>query len=199
MIGPLGGTDGSEFRQSIEKERGMKRNFWKGILVLATAIFLAGTVFQVGCKPNNEEQKRLELLKTNEWLSLKFQAMVGESAEARCHYSLVHLYMGTKESVSIGIFTQGESSESSQFYNIYGTGDKISEVNWSLGLSGPNIRISVPKMKSNVPLPEQTIIQLIKRGTEYYFMARKGLGVDTYEGLKKAIEREKERLGKLIK
>lgn len=129
----------------------MKRNFWKWIWVLVAAIFLVGKLIQIGYKPNNEEQKRLELLKTNEWLSIEFQVMLGENVKAICNYG-PNRYNGAKEYVHIGIFTQGESS---QFYSIYGTGDKISEVCWQLGLNGSDVKISVPNMKSNALLPVQ--------------------------------------------
>ena len=192
----------------------MKRNFWKGILVLVVAVFLLGVFFQAGCKTDkgNEKtgdrvleepkDKRIELLKQNKWFSPKFEDTITteEGSEVCLTYWVFRRSNGrVEEVVYFHIFPKNTESI---FYAIYGEDNKITRISYDDDETGIDIAIEDIKsfeVENNHGLSKELITKIVEKGTEHYFMVRKHFKVDTYEGLKEIIERGKARLTERVK
>lgn len=143
----------------------------------------------------NFEEARLELLAQNKWLIL-MQKISIEQRTAIINFGPTRYI--AKELVNVILFPKTKDQDT-QTYRIYGTGNKVVLIYWQDWGTGIEVEIDVSKNKCNIDLPRDVIHKLVLKGTCYYFKVRNYFNVDTYQGLKGAIEIEKERLSKTIK
>ncbi len=147
------------------------------------------------------EQKRWELLEKNDWLKLSKETIVEGNSVSFQYGILRYSDVAIEEYVMVRIFPPKEKIgtyqiydvSKAQYYHIFGRGNRISQVRWFSKETGIEVVIDLPGMECNEDLSKEVVEKIVEKGTPYYFAVRRYFKVDTYEGLKKVIEEEKEK------
>lgn len=181
----------------------MKESLWKrinlAVIVTMIAVMVACVWLftQTGCKQATLEDERRELLQENTWLELSGCIEI-DGCDAFISYGVFDYSYFFGLSRHTEEYVYFSPMESHWNYIIYGKGRWVNEVSWSENRISA-ITISIPKMKSYANLPKEVIEEIAFMGFHYYKVVREHFKVDTYEGLKEVIKRERENIRRTIR